>query len=144
MPSLLDLGLPAEQERYTRFTRLVHFGRAQDPNRVARDHRCAPLSSTAVATPETPPTGSALVRDVALYTVARLAMVVVAALLLVLAGVPVLVSILLALVVALPLSMLLLGSLRTRVNAGLAMRGARRRAERDRLRRQLRGDERGD
>lgn len=95
-----------------------------------------------MATPETPPTGSALVRDVVLYTVARLAMVVAAALLLVLAGVPVLVSILLALVVALPLSMLLLGSLRTRVNAGLAMWGARRRAERDQLRRQLRGDER--
>jgi len=93
-----------------------------------------------VASPKTPPTGSALVRDVTLYTVARLAMVVVAAMLLVLAGVPLLVSILLALVVVLPLSMVLLGSLRTRVNAGLAMRGARRRAERDRLRRQLRGD----
>jgi len=93
-----------------------------------------------VASPKTPPTGSALVRDVALYTVARLAMVVVAAMLLVLAGVPLLVSILLALVVALPLSMVLLGSLRTRVNAGLAMQGARRRAERDRPRRQLRGD----
>lgn len=93
-----------------------------------------------MASPKTPPTGSALVRDVTLYTVARLAMVVVAAMLLVLAGVPLLVSILLALVVVLPLSMVLLGSLRTRVNAGLAMRGARRRAERDRLRRQLRGD----
>ena len=48
--------------------------------------------------------------------------------------------ILLALVVALPLSMVVLGSLRTRVNAGLAVVGERRRAERDRLRRQLRGD----
>lgn len=140
MPSLLDLGLPTEQERYTRFTRLVPFGPAPGRDRVAREHRCARLSSTAVATPQTPPTGSALVRDVALYTMARLAMVVIAALLLVLAGVPLLVSILLALVVALPLSMVLLGSLRTRVNAGLAMQGARRRAERDRLRRQLRGD----
>jgi hypothetical protein len=77
---------------------------------------------------------------VALYTVARLAMVAAMVLLLVVAGVPVLVSILLALVVALPLSMVVLGSLRTRVNTGLAMVAQRRRAERDRLRRQLRGD----
>jgi hypothetical protein len=104
------------------------------------EHRCARLSSSAVATPNTPPTGSALVRDVALYTGARLALLVITALLLVLAGIPLLVSILLALVVALPLSMVLFGSLRARVNAGLTMRGARRRAERDRLRRQLRGD----
>ncbi|MGH3821295.1 MAG: DUF4229 domain-containing protein [Pseudonocardiaceae bacterium] len=90
--------------------------------------------------PHTPPTGPTLGRDVALYTVARLALAAVISLLLVLASVPLLVSILLALVVALPLSMLLLGSLRARVNAGLAMVRARRKAERDRLRRQLRGD----
>jgi hypothetical protein len=90
--------------------------------------------------PQTPPTGSTLARDVALYTVARLAMVAAMALILVLAGVPLLVSILIALVVALPLSMVLLGSLRARVNTGLAVVGERRRAERDRLRRQLRGD----
>ncbi|HEV7829501.1 MAG TPA: DUF4229 domain-containing protein [Pseudonocardiaceae bacterium] len=90
--------------------------------------------------PQTPPTGPTLARDVALYTVARLAMVAAMALILVLAGVPLLVSILIALVVALPLSMVLLGSLRARVNTGLAVVGERRRAERDRLRRQLRGD----
>lgn len=100
----------------------------------------ARLSSVAVAAPRTPPTGSALARDVALYTVARLAMVAVLSLLLVLAGVPLLVSILLALVVALPLSMLVLSSLRSRVNSGLAMVQARRKAERDRLRRQLRDE----
>lgn len=93
-----------------------------------------------VVAPQTPPTGSTLARDVALYTVARLAMVAAMALILVLAGVPLLVSILIALVVALPLSMVLLGSLRARVNTGLAVVGERRRAERDRLRRQLRGD----
>jgi hypothetical protein len=93
-----------------------------------------------VGTPQTAPTGSALVRDVVLYTAARLAIVAITALLLVLAGVPLLVSVLLALVVAVPLSMLLLGALRARVNAGLAAQTARRRAERDRLRRQLRGD----
>jgi Protein of unknown function (DUF4229) len=93
-----------------------------------------------VVAPQTPPTGSTLVRDVAFYTVARLAMVAAMTLILVLAGVPLLVSILLALVVALPLSAVLLGSLRARVNTGLAVVAERRRAERDRLRRQLRGD----
>lgn len=100
----------------------------------------AGLSSVAVAAPHTPPTGSTLARDVALYTVARLAMVAVMSLLLVFAGVPVPVAILLALVVALPLSMLVLSSLRARVTVGLAMVQARRKAERDRLRRQLRDD----
>lgn len=91
-------------------------------------------------TPKPPPTGSALVRDVAVYSVARVAMVALTALLLVVAGVPLLVSILLALVVTLALSMVLLGSLRARVNTGLAVLRARRRAERERLRSQLRGD----
>jgi hypothetical protein len=99
------------------------------------------LSSNAVVTPHSPPTGAALVRDLTLYSIARLAMVAVTALLLVLAGVPVLVSILLALVVALPLSMVLLSSLRARVNAGLAELRARRRADRERLRRELRGSD---
>lgn len=94
-----------------------------------------------MVTPHSPPTGAALVRDLALYSVARLAMVAVTAMLLVLAGVPVLVSILLALVVALPLSMVLLGSLRARVNAGLAELRTRRRADRERLRRELRGSD---
>jgi hypothetical protein len=94
-----------------------------------------------VVAPQIPPTGSALVRDLALYSAARLALVSVMAWLLVLAGAPLLVSILLAIVVALPLSMVLLRSLRARVNAGLAMVAARRRAERDRLRSQLRGEE---
>ncbi|MGH3774291.1 MAG: DUF4229 domain-containing protein [Pseudonocardiaceae bacterium] len=88
--------------------------------------------------PQNPPTGSALARDVALYSAARLALVAVVATLLVLAGVPLLVSILFALVVALPLSMVLLRSLRARVNAGMAAAAARRRSERDRLRSQLR------
>ena len=95
--------------------------------------------------PQIPPAGAALTRDVALYSAARLALVAVMALLLVLAGVPLLVSILFALVVALPLSMVLMRSLRVRVNAGMAAAGARRRSERDRLRNQLRGPQaRGD
>ncbi len=91
--------------------------------------------------PQIPPTGSALIRDVALYSAARLALVAVLALLLVLARVPLLVAVLLALVVALPLSMVLLRSLRLRVNAGMAAAGARRRSERERLRNQLRGEQ---
>jgi len=93
-----------------------------------------------VVAPHTPPTPPTLARDVVLYTVARLAMVAAVSLILVLASVPLLVAILLALVVALPLSILLLGPLRARVHAGLAVARAHRKAERDRLRRQLRGD----
>lgn len=88
-----------------------------------------------------PSTGTSLARDVALYSVARLALVVAMALLLVLVGVPLLVSILLALVVALPLSMVVFRSLRVRVAAGLAAAGERRRVERARLRSQLRGEQ---
>ena len=91
--------------------------------------------------PEIPLSGSALARDVGLYSAARLVLVAVLALILVLAGVPLLVAVLLALVVALPLSMVLFRSLRARVNAGMAAAGERRRSERDRLRNQLRGEQ---
>jgi hypothetical protein len=59
---------------------------------------------------------------------------------LVLVKVPLLVAVLLALVVALPLSMVLLRSLRLRVAEGMTAVRARRAAERDRLRDQLRGE----
>jgi len=82
-----------------------------------------------------------LARDLARYSAARLALVALPAVLLLLAGVPLLVAVLLAVVVALPVSMVLLGSLQQRVNADLAVWAQRRRAERDQLRRQLRGDD---
>jgi hypothetical protein len=86
-----------------------------------------------------------LTRDLVLYTLARFGLLAVIALLLVLAGVPAVVALLLALVVSLPLSVIVLPGLRTRVNAGLAETTQRRRAERARLRAQLRGDQlRGD
>ncbi|MGB9280265.1 MAG: DUF4229 domain-containing protein [Pseudonocardiaceae bacterium] len=91
---------------------------------------------------QTPPTGVVLVRDVVLYSAARLALVALTALLLLWAGVPLLVSVLIAVVVALPLSMVLLASLRARVNAGLAAVTQGRKAERERLRRQLHGEDR--
>ncbi len=97
------------------------------------------LSSVVVVAPNAS-TGRTLARDIALYSVARLALVTVVALLLFLVGVPLLVSALLAMVLALPLSMLLLGRLRGRVNTGLAVVGERRKAERDRLRQQLHGE----
>ncbi|MGH3910510.1 MAG: DUF4229 domain-containing protein [Pseudonocardiaceae bacterium] len=92
-----------------------------------------------VAPQQTPQTGSTLARDIVLYSLARLALVALLAALLLLAEVPLLVSVLLASVVALPLSWALLRPLRLRVAAGLSAAGARRRAERDRLREQLRG-----
>ncbi len=90
--------------------------------------------------PQIPPAGATLTRDLALYSLARLAMVAVLTVPLVLAGIPLLVSVLLALVVALPLSLVLLRPLRLRVAAGMSAAGARRRAERARLRAQLRGE----
>jgi hypothetical protein len=86
------------------------------------------------------PTGSALTRDLILYSLARVALVALLALLLVLMKVPLLVAVLLALVVALPLSLVLFRSLRLRVAVGMSAVRARRTAERDRLRAQLRGE----
>ncbi len=91
------------------------------------------------------PGRSTLNRDLVLYSLARFGLLAVSALLLVLAGVPAVVALLLALVVSLPLSVIVLPGLRARVNAGVAATIQRRRAERDRLRSQLRGDQlRGD
>jgi hypothetical protein len=87
---------------------------------------------------------STLTRDLVLYTLARFGLLAVIALLLTLAGVPTVVALLLALVVSLPLSVIVLPGLRARVNAGLAETTQRRRAERDQLRAQLRGDQLGD
>lgn len=84
---------------------------------------------------------SRLTRDLVLYTLARFGLLAGIALLLVLAGVPAVVALLLALVVSLPLSLIVLPGLRARVNVGVAETTQRRRAERDRLRAQLRGDQ---
>lgn len=89
-----------------------------------------------------PSAGSTLVRDVVLYTFARLGVVALIALVLVQFGVPVVVALLLALVVSLPLSLVLLRGLRGRVNEGIGAVTERRRVERERLRTQLRGEER--
>lgn len=90
--------------------------------------------------PPAPPARGSLVREVLLYTAARLALVAVVALLLVLVGVPVVVALLMALVVSMPLSLFVLRTMRARVNAGVAEATERRQAERERLRSQLRGE----
>ena len=79
-------------------------------------------------------------RDLALYTVARLGMVVGVAGVLVLLGAPLLVAAAVSVIVVMPLSMLVFGGLRRRVATGLAERSAERKARRDHLRAQLRGE----
>jgi hypothetical protein len=76
----------------------------------------------------------------ALYTLARAALLAVIAGLLVLAGTPLVIAVLVALIVALPLSMLLFRGLRARLDGALAASRARRVAERAALRARLRGD----
>ncbi|QUH05271.1 DUF4229 domain-containing protein [Saccharopolyspora erythraea] len=84
--------------------------------------------------------GSTLARDVALYTLARLGMLAAATALLLVFQVPLLVAVAVAVVLVMPISMLVLGSLRRRVATGMAERAERRRAQRDELRAQLRGE----
>ena len=85
--------------------------------------------------------GSSLVGTLVAYTLARLAIVVAVAGLLVLAGVPLVLAILIGVVAALPLSMLLLRGLRKRMDAGVAAVHERRTAQREVLRSRLRGDD---
>lgn len=80
-------------------------------------------------------------RDIALYTAARVGIVVVIAAVLVLVKIPLLVALAVAVVAAFPLSMLLLKGLNQRVAAAMAERGEARRTERDKLRAELRGDD---
>lgn len=81
--------------------------------------------------------GAHLGRDIALYTLVRIALVGAVTGILVLFDIPLLVSVAIAVVVGFPLGLLLFRSLNARVTAGLADRYA----ERDRLRAELRGEE---
>jgi len=88
----------------------------------------------------------ALARDVVVYSLARMLLVVVLAALILYVprafgvDIPLIIAALFAVLIALPLSLVLFSSLRKRVNAGIAVVDARRRADRadleDRLRRQ--------
>ena len=87
-----------------------------------------------------------LARDVVVFSAARILLVVVLAALVVgvssalSAQVPLIVALLVALVVAFPLSIVLFKGLRARVNEGIVVVDARRRAEKDSLHARLSGE----
>ncbi|MFD3508996.1 DUF4229 domain-containing protein [Nocardia sp. NPDC058666] len=91
--------------------------------------------------------GKRLVRNLALYTLARIGLVVVIAALIVgiakVIGVdvPIIVAALFALLVAMPLSLTLFKKLRVKVNEDIAVVDARRRQDKAQLRARLRGDD---
>lgn len=91
--------------------------------------------------------GGRLARNLALYTLARLLMVValtaviVGVAKLVQVDVPLIVAALFALLIAMPLSMTLLKGLRTKVNQDIAAVDAKRRKDKEALRSRLRGDD---
>lgn len=78
--------------------------------------------------------------DLTLYLFARFALVAVITAVLVLVRVPLPVALVIAMVIGFPLGLLLFRKLNARVTRGLAVRGERRKAERERLRAELRGD----
>ncbi|HEX4703092.1 MAG TPA: DUF4229 domain-containing protein [Pseudonocardiaceae bacterium] len=87
-----------------------------------------------------PPVPPHVGRDLTLYVLARFALVAVVAAVLTAINVPLLVSIAVGLVIGLPVSMIALRGWHSRVAAGLAARGVVRRAARDELRAELRGE----
>jgi hypothetical protein len=94
--------------------------------------------------PALPPVPPHIGRDLALYVLARFALVAVVAVVLTFVNVPLLVSIAVGLVAGTPLSMVVLRGWHARIAAGLAARGMVRRAERAALRAELRGDVHSD
>ncbi|MBV6761539.1 DUF4229 domain-containing protein [Rhodococcus opacus] len=105
-----------------------------------------PADSSAKAKQGGRVTKGQLARDVAIYSIARLLLVVVigAVILgvasLVGVAVPLLVAAIFAVLIALPLSLLLFAKLRKRVNEGIATFDAQRRADQADLRARLRGE----
>lgn len=101
-----------------------------------------PVQATGETVPTTGDDGEppVLAKWLAIYTLLRLGMLVALAGLLSLV-MPFILAALFAVVLALPLSWLLFGGVRRRVNAGLARSNAARRAERERLRSALNGED---
>ncbi|WP_069160605.1 DUF4229 domain-containing protein [Nocardia altamirensis] len=95
---------------------------------------------------QTPGAGRRLARDLGLYTLARLALVVVITVLIMLVArlvsvdIPLVVAALFALIIAMPLSLTLFKRLRTRVNEDIAVVDERRRHDKAQLRARLRGE----
>jgi len=88
-----------------------------------------------------------MVRDVVIYTLARLVLVIAltaaifyGAHLLGISDMPIAVALLFGIIVALPLGIWLLGPLRRRATAGIAEVDARRRRDREQLEARLRGE----
>lgn len=110
-----------------------------------------PPSQSSPSSTEPPGTGEVaaakkrLARDVLMFTLARAGLVVVLAAVimgisaLLGATVPLVVAFLIAVVAALPLSILLFNGLRKRVNEGIVVVDARRRAEKEQLHARLEG-----
>ncbi|MBE7163500.1 MAG: DUF4229 domain-containing protein, partial [Williamsia herbipolensis] len=73
-----------------------------------------------------------------LYIAARVVLVAIIAGVLVLVGLPLLLALIIALIVALPLSLVLFRPLRARLNREIEVATAGRRAQRERLRAELR------
>jgi hypothetical protein len=96
---------------------------------------------------QTAGTGARLARNLALYTLARLGLVVVIAAVIIGAArlvsvdIPLVVAALFALIIAMPLSLALFKKLRTRVNEDIAIVDAKRRQDKAQLRARLRGDD---
>ncbi|HEX5405215.1 MAG TPA: DUF4229 domain-containing protein [Pseudonocardiaceae bacterium] len=101
------------------------------------DRKTESVTAAPTASPVVPPHVG---RDLGLYVLARFGLVAAVAAVLTLINVPLLISIAVGLIVGVPLSMVVLRGWHERVAAGLAARGAVRRAARDELRAELRGD----
>lgn len=122
--------------------------------RCGRSRRVAYAGQVSDANPSEEPTeprpgtspGRRLARNLALYTLARLALVailtavIMAVTALVTVQIPLIVAVLFAIVIALPLSLTLFKGLRGKVNSDIAAVDARRRRDKAQLRARLRGD----
>ncbi|MCX4099286.1 DUF4229 domain-containing protein [Nocardia sp. alder85J] len=101
----------------------------------------------AAADRATAPAGRRLARNLALYTVARLALVVLIAAVIEGVGrllkvdIPLIVALLFAVLVALPVSMVAFKRLRSRVNEDIAAVDEKRRTDKAQLRARLRGED---
>ena len=119
--------------------------RRNEPSDTSSQRTPTPHDEGATAAGRRAGAGS-LIRDVALYSVARLALVVVLTLLILYVPrvfgveIPLLIAALFAVLIALPLSLVLFSSLRRRVNEGIAAVDERRRTERADLENRMRGE----
>ena len=110
-----------------------------------RDETTRPSEGTATqaAAPEGSAPGARLARNMVVYTVVRLLLVVALTLLIIgigsLAGVqvPVLVAAIISVLIALPLSMMLFSRMRAQINSDIAAVDAGRREKREDLRRRM-------